>query len=529
MFKVFKTLYFPLFILFLTVSAGIYLRPLLPVDETRYISVAWEMFSKHSFLVPLLNGEPYHHKPPLLFWLIDFIWYIFGVSQNTVRFIPSFFAAATLAIIYLFAKNLWEEDEKSSYISPLVLSSMAFFTFFSSMLTFDIMLTFWVTLLSYFIFLAAKRESFKYWIFAGIAIGGGALTKGPVILVHTLPVILLISLWKKDIDKKRWFLGFLSAFFIGLFIALLWAIPAAIEGGEEYRKAIFWGQSANRVVSSFAHRHPFWWYLPFLFVLFLPWFLFDKVLESLKSVKFFYKKNEGVRFLIVWLIGAVFLFSLISGKQIQYLLPEIPAAALLFSRFISLKFSEISNSSSKYISALYIFIGVVLSLGVGYLAFIENRYSLRIAPLLIMSLFIIFIGIALKKIKYPSANFHLKAIALSVSIFIISLHAGMIDVWKIQSLKQTAQKIKELQNRGKEIAVVGKYHGEYHFLGRLTKPLIVIKKDKKAYLRFVKKHPQAVVVYRVKKNKNLKIKPFFRYPFRNGWIIFMKPHDLFKV
>src|SRR6218665_1598985 len=40
----------------------------LPVDETRYLAVAWEMWDRGSFLLPLLNGEPYAHKPPLLFW-----------------------------------------------------------------------------------------------------------------------------------------------------------------------------------------------------------------------------------------------------------------------------------------------------------------------------------------------------------------------------------------------------------------------------------------------------------------------------
>lgn len=32
------------------------LRPLFPVDETRYIAVAWEMWEQREFLVPHLNG-----------------------------------------------------------------------------------------------------------------------------------------------------------------------------------------------------------------------------------------------------------------------------------------------------------------------------------------------------------------------------------------------------------------------------------------------------------------------------------------
>ena len=47
-------------------------------------------------------------------------------------------------------------------------------------------------------------------------------------------------------------------------IGLGWALPAAAAGGEDYANHILWGQTAGRVVESFAHRRPFWWYLPLL-------------------------------------------------------------------------------------------------------------------------------------------------------------------------------------------------------------------------------------------------------------------------
>ena len=59
----------------------LWLRPLLPVDETRYIGVAWEMWQRGDLLVPWLNGEPYSHKPPLYFWLIHAGWWLFGVND----------------------------------------------------------------------------------------------------------------------------------------------------------------------------------------------------------------------------------------------------------------------------------------------------------------------------------------------------------------------------------------------------------------------------------------------------------------
>lgn len=43
---------------------------LLPIDETCYTGVAWEMLRTGNLLVPHSNGLPYPDKPPLLFWLL---------------------------------------------------------------------------------------------------------------------------------------------------------------------------------------------------------------------------------------------------------------------------------------------------------------------------------------------------------------------------------------------------------------------------------------------------------------------------
>ena len=64
----------PLGLWLVVMAAGLALRPPLPVDETRYLAVAWEMWRDGNFLVPHLNGEAYSHKPPLLFWLINLGW-----------------------------------------------------------------------------------------------------------------------------------------------------------------------------------------------------------------------------------------------------------------------------------------------------------------------------------------------------------------------------------------------------------------------------------------------------------------------
>ena len=89
----------------LLVGLALGARPLTPVDETRYLAVAWEMWVSGDALVPHLNGEPYSHKPPLLFWLINLGWAVAGVSEWWARLVAplcglgALFAARALAEI----------------------------------------------------------------------------------------------------------------------------------------------------------------------------------------------------------------------------------------------------------------------------------------------------------------------------------------------------------------------------------------------------------------------------------------------
>ena len=61
----------------LLLAAGVWLgwlawmRPLTLPDEGRYAGVAWEMLRSGSHAVPLLDGMPYFHKPPLYYWMAE--------------------------------------------------------------------------------------------------------------------------------------------------------------------------------------------------------------------------------------------------------------------------------------------------------------------------------------------------------------------------------------------------------------------------------------------------------------------------
>ena len=74
-------------IFYLIFFFGIGSYPLMDIDETRYASMAHDMFKSKDFMTLYLNGEYFFEKPPLYFWLECLSFGLFGkVSEFTVRF-----------------------------------------------------------------------------------------------------------------------------------------------------------------------------------------------------------------------------------------------------------------------------------------------------------------------------------------------------------------------------------------------------------------------------------------------------------
>ncbi|MCE2910272.1 MAG: glycosyltransferase family 39 protein, partial [Burkholderiaceae bacterium] len=104
-------------------------RPLLPIDETRYASVAWEMWLRGDPLLPMLNGEPYAHKPPLLMWLLHAGWAVGGVGTLWPRLLQALLAAATVAATVALARTLWPRQPALPGLAALLLVACPVFAY----------------------------------------------------------------------------------------------------------------------------------------------------------------------------------------------------------------------------------------------------------------------------------------------------------------------------------------------------------------------------------------------------------------
>ena len=438
------------------------LRPLLPVDETRYIGVAWEMWQRGDFLVPWLNGEPYSHKPPLYFWLIHAGWWLFGVNEWWPRSVAALVSLAALLAVSRLAALLWPQDAVTRGLVPWVLFGLAFWAAFYTWLQIDMLLVLF-TILAMAGLVRASRGRRSGWLVTGAAIGLGVLSKGPVVLLHVLPVALLAPLWIDAHARPSWhwwYGGVLASVVTAAVIGLAWALPAASAGGEAYRQAILWGQTAGRLVDSFAHAQPWWWYLPWLPLLAVPWILLPWLWREL----FRRPRDTGGRLCLTWLIAVVVLASVVSGKQAKYLLPVLPAMALLVTHAVTHMPRTVVTQRPWLLAAFVLLTGAVLALLPGRLG--TAPWVAEIQPA--WGLLLVVLAMALLRVRdMPVTDYVRRLVLLTVVVVGIVQLALFLPAGPAYDLREAGQIIAGAQADGRPVANIGRYHGQYHFYGRL--------------------------------------------------------------
>lgn len=441
-------------------------KPLLVPDETRYLAVAWEMWREGNFLVPRLNGDFYTHKPPFLFWLMHLGWSVFGVNSWWPRLL------APLALLFnavLIRRLGWKLFPNRPGIGPRasVLYLGTFFpVLFMTQIMFDLWVVCWV-LLGLTALVDAHRGAplLRTAAVASLALGLGIVTKGPVLLLYLLPPALAARHW-----SPRW-KRVLSTGLLGLVggaaLALAWAIPAGIAGGEAYREAIFWGQTAGRVKDSFDHARPFWWYLPLLPVMLYPWAWLRCTYTGWGRLR---KEAGWLLRLTLWSVLPQFLvFSAISGKQPHYLLPLFPMLVLTLSRRLEL---EEHPPSRPGFAAAPLFPALLgLACLVATLWFPEDKRPGWLEPLRLIvpgGLLLLLAWQMHKGVRACPARAWPLALFTPLIVGVILLGLGD-DFRKAYDIRPVSARAAEYEEAEIPMAFYGmEYAGQFHFHGRLT-------------------------------------------------------------
>ena len=302
-------------------------RPLFNPDEGRYAEIPREMLSGGDWIIPHLNGLDYIEKPPLQYWATAATYKILGVSEFSARLYTALTALATVALIGFLAARLWGAG--AGWRAAAVLSGMFMFVVLGQLMTLDMSLTFWMTAsLAGFLLAQEARSAERGWmLFAWVAAALGVMTKGLVAAAIPAAVLVIYSVSMRDYSPWRklhlkW----------GLPLFLIVTVPwhwLAAQRLNDFLQFFFVREHFARFLTPIAERQEPWWFFGWVFLAgTVPW-----TVPALRVLVSGWRTPRGqfspTLFLWVWVVFTCVFFSISDSKLMPYILPAIPALAVL--------------------------------------------------------------------------------------------------------------------------------------------------------------------------------------------------------
>jgi 4-amino-4-deoxy-L-arabinose transferase-like glycosyltransferase len=312
-----------------TLFAGLGRYPLWEPDEARHAQIAHEIVEHGAWILPTFRGRPYRRKPILYYALTAGAYELGGVRTAMARVVSATAGLLTLLAVFVWARQVWGLE--AAVLSALTLLTTTEFVVLGRYGDLNMLLTLWVTIGVLAVYRWARLEGRGAGLLVSAAACGlGALTKGLVapILVGGIG---LLHLWR----SRR--LGLLRraqvALAAAVFVAVTapWYVAVGLRA-PRYLQEFFFNQHLHRVIGGGPglHPEPFYFAIEALVVAFVPWTLLVPAALH-RAVRG--EHDDGVAFCLLWAAVVVLAFSLPSGKLVTYVLPGMPALALLVGRY----------------------------------------------------------------------------------------------------------------------------------------------------------------------------------------------------
>ena len=315
-----------------------YLLPLMDKTEARYAEIARIMVETNNWVLLQIDyNVPFWAKPPLSTWLAALSIKVFGLYEFCVRF-PYL---VTTVVIILFISRYDKIENKVFFLTPLILLLMPQFYLHAGVVSTDTMLNFSITLVMLSFWEAMNKESgSKWWYGFFIGIGLGLLSKGPIILILTLPPIFVWLYFHKEEIKKLKKIPFLSGLSLTFLISIPWYYltesksPGFVDYfiyGEHFRR--FFDSGWKGDLYGFAKQQPFGIIWLFSVIAIFPWSLL--IINKFRKIIKEAFRNKWIFFLVCWMLFTPLFFTFSSSLIHTYSLPIAVPAALLITHFWS--------------------------------------------------------------------------------------------------------------------------------------------------------------------------------------------------
>jgi 4-amino-4-deoxy-L-arabinose transferase-like glycosyltransferase len=300
--------------------------------EGNRLQAAREMLADGDWLVPHLGGEVYLSKPPLHPWTIALFSRPFGEVNLWSGRLPSVLSALLVCLlVHGFARR--ELGARVALCAALGVGGALVFAEKAMRAELETELALFTVLAIGFLWGAGTNAARRTWftLAAGLALGAAVMVKGPPPLFMFVAAALGAG-WARAF-RKQFLANAAVALFLALALAAAWVVPVVERLGFERAWSSFNVQFLERLVrAGVTNVEPFWFYVPALLAGLAPLTL---LLPNLALVWPRALADERARaragLLWGWALGSLIVFSVSSGKETRYLLPTVPAWALLIA------------------------------------------------------------------------------------------------------------------------------------------------------------------------------------------------------
>jgi 4-amino-4-deoxy-L-arabinose transferase-like glycosyltransferase len=279
-------------------------------DEPRYASIGREMARSGDWITPKLDGQPWFEKPPLLYWTTA-IANRLHLSDEWAARLPVVLASVAF-LLFFYTALAREFSSAVATAATLIIATSAGWVAYSFAALTDLLMS--AALAAAMLIALFDRRRWSGWA-AGALLGASILAKGFVPVVLYAPLFLIAR-------GKRLTTAAGAIVVAGPWLALCW-----MRNGSAFWNDFFWKQHIGRFFSpALEHVQPWWYYVPVLLAGLFPWTPLAGLLARRKTYE-----DARVRLLVAWVLYGLFFFSASRNKLPGYLLPLMPALAVVLA------------------------------------------------------------------------------------------------------------------------------------------------------------------------------------------------------
>jgi 4-amino-4-deoxy-L-arabinose transferase-like glycosyltransferase len=334
---------------------------LFDVDEAVFSEATREMVISQNWITPTYNGENRYDKPILFYWLMAASYKVFGINEFGARFPSAFAAVLLITFIFLFVKR-FSGEKPARYAALSALLSVYYLVYSRAAVT-DMTLTLLIALSLFSFYRSSVEDSpgdrislYGFYLFSALAF----LTKGLIGIIFPFGIALVyMALTAGPHGMKKVFSPKGVLFFTA--VAAPWYLSQVVINGWEFIDQFFIKHHFRRYTDVISgHRGPVYYYLIVIVIGLFPWisFLPSGIRSALK------KGDPFHRFAFVWLAFVLLFFSLSTTKLPNYILPALPAAAVL----IGVGISERDDNWRRYSLLSMGVLSVIMAIALLYIA-----------------------------------------------------------------------------------------------------------------------------------------------------------------